>query len=102
MAIKRMSFRCMRLSFCLVFSASDDDGSQGGDASRKKKRIVEAPRAQNHYHCEYYLLPEDDDPVKTDVVTFGMASKIYTERQEPKVLKTWQNGDQSWVAWTHW
>ena len=39
---------------------------------------------------------------RTDVVTFGMAAKIYTERQEPKVLKTWQDGEVTWVAWTHW
>ncbi|XP_074646485.1 uncharacterized protein LOC141902581 [Tubulanus polymorphus] len=68
---------------------------------KRKKRIVEAPRAQNYYHCEYFLLPDDDEPVRTDVVTFGMAAKIYPDKQEPKVLKTWQDGDQTWVVWSH-
>ena len=87
-----------------LISVSDesDDRQVGGDTAKRKKRIVEAPRAQSYYHCEYYLLPEDEEPVRTDVVTFGMAAKIYTEKQEPKVLKTWQDNNQTWVAWTHW
>ena len=68
----------------------------------KKKRLLDAPRAQNFFHFEYNLFPDDEEPVKTDVVTFGMAAKIYTERQEPKVLKTWVEGEHTWVAWTHW
>ena len=72
------------------------------DKGKKKKRIVEAPKAENHYHCEYYVLPDDKDPVKVDVVTYGMAAKIYTEGMEAKVLKTWQEGGElTWVAWTH-
>ena len=63
---------------------------------------MEAPRAQNYYHCEYVMLPDDEDPIKTDVVTFGMAAKIYTDKMEAKVLKTWNDGDLTWVAWTHW
>ncbi|XP_071485699.1 uncharacterized protein [Diadema antillarum] len=67
---------------------------------KKKQRIMEAPKAQGYYHCEYYLLPDDAEPIKTDVVTFGMAAKIYTEH-DSKVLKTWQEGDLTWIAWSH-
>ena len=67
---------------------------------KKKKRIMEAPKAHGYYHLEYTLLPEDDDIVKTDLVTFGIAAKIYTEKHEPKVIKTWQDGNMTWVAWT--
>ena len=67
---------------------------------RKKKRIMEAPKAQSYYHCQYYLLPDDQEPIRTDVVLFGMAAKIYTEH-DSKVLKTWQEGDQTWIAWSH-
>lgn len=67
---------------------------------KKKKRIMEQPKALGHYHLEYTLLPDDDDVVKTDLVTFGIAAKIYTEKHEPKVIKTWQNGPLTWIAWT--
>ena len=72
-----------------------------GTETKRRRRIVEAPRAQNHFHFEYSLLPLDDEVVKTDVVTYGIAAKIYTERQDPKVLKTWTDKDLTWVAWTH-
>ncbi|XP_077982883.1 uncharacterized protein LOC144437742 [Glandiceps talaboti] len=78
----------------------EEEGFRLEDMVKKKKRIVEAPKAQNYYHCSYYLLPDDSDPTKTDVVTFGMAAKIYTEH-ESKVLKTWQEGEHTWVAWSH-
>nr|XP_006825129.1 PREDICTED: uncharacterized protein LOC100373146 [Saccoglossus kowalevskii] len=78
----------------------EEEGFKIEDMVKKKKRIVEAPKAQNYYHCSYYLLPDDTDATKTDIVTFGMAAKIYTEH-ESKVLKTWQEGDHTWVAWSH-
>ncbi|XP_064632936.1 uncharacterized protein LOC135491169 isoform X2 [Lineus longissimus] len=90
------------VTIALAFpTVQDDDQPDMRELIKKKKRVVEAPRAQNYYHCEYYLLPTDTEPVKTDIVTFGMAAKLYTERQEPRVLKTWQDGDQTWVSWTH-
>ena len=79
----------------------DEDVPDAREMWKKKRRIVEAPRAQNYFHTEYYLLPDDEDAIKTDVVTFGLAAKLYTEKQEPKVLKTWIDGDVTWVAWAH-
>ncbi|CAH1783576.1 unnamed protein product [Owenia fusiformis] len=79
----------------------DEDSADLRASLHKKKRIVEAPRAQNYFHSEYFLLPDDAEPVKTDVVTFGMAAKVYPEKQEPKVIKTWIDGETTWVAWTH-
>ncbi|XP_067683346.1 uncharacterized protein [Haliotis asinina] len=68
---------------------------------RKKKRVFEAPRAQNYYHVEYYLLPDEEELTKTDIVTYGMAAKIYMERHDPRVIKTWQDGDITWIAWAN-
>lgn len=87
-------------SFLFYVYTGDDDGPKVEELLRRKKRIVEAPKANGYYHCQYYLLPDDEEPTKTDVVTFGMAAKIYTE-SESKVLKTWQEGDQTWIAWSH-
>ena len=84
-----------------VSSVEEDEGPAAKEGVRKK-RTMDAPKPQGFFHYEYNLLPDDEDTVKTDVVTFGVAAKIYTDRQEPKVLRTWQDGDQTWVAWTHW
>ncbi|XP_063952895.1 uncharacterized protein LOC129255695 [Lytechinus pictus] len=82
-------------------TVDDPDMPKLEDVMKKKKqRIVEAPKAQGYYHCQYHLLPDDADPIRTDVVTFGMAAKIYTEH-DSKVLKTWQEGDLTWIAWSH-
>ena len=66
-----------------------------------KKRVIEAPRAQNYYHLEYKLLPDDDELMKTDVVSYGVACKVYMERHDPRVVKTWQDGDVTWFSWAH-
>ena len=44
-------------------------------------------------------MPEDLEPVKTDVVMYGFAAKIYNEN-DSKVLKTWKEGEKIWIAWT--
>jgi hypothetical protein len=91
----------MLITILFLSTASAADEEDGH--SSRKKRIMEAPRVQNLYHLEYTLVPDDtDQTVKTDLVSFGVAAKIFTERQEAKVIKTWQEGDQTWVAWTHW
>ena len=58
------------------------------------------PQVQNYFHCEYKLLPDDRDFIKTDVVTFGMAAKMYGDN-DSKVLRTWLEGNKTWVAWTN-
>ena len=71
-----------------------------GNNHRKKIRAVEAPKAQSYLHCSYKLLPDDKETVKTDVVMFGVAAKLYTEH-DSRVLRTWIDGDKTWVAWTN-
>lgn len=65
--------------------------------------MFEAPRAQSYYHLEYCLDP-DDGVMKTDVVTYGPAAKLFMDHAEgpPRLLKTWQEGDLTWIAWSHW
>ncbi|KAL5013481.1 hypothetical protein ScPMuIL_007751 [Solemya velum] len=85
-----------------VNSNEDVDGGPDQDKTRQaRKRMFEAPRAQNYYHFEYCLVPDEEEVIKTDVVTYGLAAKIYMERHDPKVIRTWQNGDVTWVAWSH-
>ncbi|XP_066553891.1 uncharacterized protein cfap92 [Amia ocellicauda] len=74
-------------------------------AEKAKKRpknssgIVEAPKAQSFYHIEYFLTPDDPEPTKIDLVMFGPAAKVYMEN-ETKILKPWQDGDQTWLGWS--
>eukprot|EP00794_Sanderia_malayensis_P005993 gene5993-6689_t len=60
----------------------------------------EPPKAQNYFHSTYKLLPDDKESVKTDVVTYGVAAKIYTD-SDSRVLRTWTEKDKTWVAWTN-
>ena len=78
-----------------------DDGD--GSLSKKKggKRVIECPRPQSYFHHEYYLLPDDTEPVKTDIVTYGIAAKVFTYGQPERTVATWQEADQTWISWTH-
>ena len=67
---------------------------------KEKRKLFEAPKPQYYYHLEYKLFPTDTEPVKADVVTYGVAAKIYSE-SDSKVLTTWRDGDKTWVTWTH-
>ena len=67
---------------------------------KDKRKLYEAPKPHFYYHTEYNLFPNDSEPVKTDIVTYGVAAKIYSET-DSKVLKTWQDGDKTWITWTH-
>ncbi|XP_037346559.2 uncharacterized protein FLJ43738 isoform X2 [Pungitius pungitius] len=67
---------------------------------------IEAPgktektnKAQSWYHIEYKLLPCDTETVKVDLLVFGPLAKLYNE-DEFKVVRTWQDGDQTWVGWS--
>ena len=84
----------MLLADKLLCAGGDGGGSVG-------KRGAKAPKAQNLYHMEYQLIP--DDPTQTtriDLVSYGTAAKLFTEKQEAKIIKTWIDNDQTWVAWT--
>ncbi|KAG9483675.1 hypothetical protein GDO78_009544 [Eleutherodactylus coqui] len=64
------------------------------------KKVIEAPKAQNYFHFEYFLLPEDTEPTKVDVVMFGVVAKLYME-SETRLLKPWQEDEKTWLTWNH-
>ncbi|KAF6041639.1 hypothetical protein EB796_000051 [Bugula neritina] len=84
----------------VMFSGIDSKHvyDEEGDKN-KSKRVVSDPKPQAFYHIEYFLLPTDVDPNKTDITLFGIAAKIYPEKQDAKVMKTWTEGNKTWIAW---
>ena len=74
--------------------------TRGLEALKGRRKLFEAPKPRYYYHLEYKLFPTDTEPMKADVVTYGVAAKIYSE-SDSKLLKTWQDGEKTWVTWTH-
>ena len=67
----------------------------------ERKRVYDSPAPEHHFHLQYQLLPStgcsdgggDGERWgaavnKSDVVTFGVASKVYTE-QDVRVVRCW-------------
>jgi hypothetical protein len=44
-------------------------------------------------------MPDDLESTITEVVTYKVAAKIFPDKEEPKVVKTWETESQVWVAW---
>lgn len=88
------------MCFCCSDETDPKPVTRGVQGFKGKRKLFEAPKPHYYYHLEYKLFPNDPDPVKADVVTYGVAAKIYTE-SDSKVLKTWRDGDRTWVTWTH-
>lgn len=53
-------------------------------ASKTKEGFI--PRMHRFYHMEYFLLPDDTEPRKLDLVLFGPVAKLFLEA-ESKVRK---------------
>ncbi|KAG8556830.1 hypothetical protein GDO81_018220 [Engystomops pustulosus] len=80
------------------FVCNADHKAKGN--SKHHKKVIEAPKAQKYFHFEYFLLPEDTEPTKVDVVMFGVVAKLYME-QETRLLKPWQENEKIWLTWSH-
>ncbi|XP_040264723.1 uncharacterized protein KIAA1257 homolog [Bufo bufo] len=73
---------------------------KGKGNGKHHKKVIEAPKAQKYFHFEYFLLPEDTEPTKVDVVMFGVVAKLYMEH-ETRLLKPWQENEKIWLTWNH-
>ncbi|XP_076801957.1 uncharacterized protein LOC143446271 isoform X1 [Clavelina lepadiformis] len=90
----------LTITVAVAYPKPDDDHSKlMEELVRRNKRTVEAPRASQYFHCEYTMAPKHDRTL-TDVVTYGVAAKVFTET-DYRVVKTWDDGKNLWVAWMH-
>ncbi|XP_058026006.1 uncharacterized protein CFAP92 isoform X1 [Ahaetulla prasina] len=87
--------------------------------SKAKEGFI--PKMHRFYHMEYFLLPDDIEPRKLDLVLFGPVAKLFldteskpgtpkdNERSKVKkpstlnisVVKPWLENDQIWISWNH-
>ncbi|XP_007465363.1 PREDICTED: uncharacterized protein KIAA1257 homolog [Lipotes vexillifer] len=56
-------------------------------------------KVRHYYHIEYFLLPDDGEPKKVDVVVFPALAKVFLD-SGIKTVRPWQEGDKVWVSWT--
>uniref|UniRef100_A0A8C6YER1 Cilia and flagella associated protein 92 (putative) n=1 Tax=Naja naja TaxID=35670 RepID=A0A8C6YER1_NAJNA len=66
--------------------------------SKAKEGFI--PKMHRFYHMEYFLLPDDIEPRKLDLVLFGPVAKLFLDT-ESKVVKPWLENDQIWISWNH-
>ena len=72
----------------------------------ERKRVYDSPAPEHHFHLQYQLLPapagserdgadeEGSGRVsRSDVVTFGVVSKVYTE-QDSRVVRCWEEEEE--------
>ncbi|XP_022262036.1 uncharacterized protein CFAP92 isoform X16 [Canis lupus baileyi] len=67
----------------------------------RKHPKMDKPTAKyrRYYHIEYFLLPDDGEPKKVDMVVFPMVAKVFLD-SGIKTVRPWQEGDKVWVSWT--
>uniref|UniRef100_A0A8C7BP92 Cilia and flagella associated protein 92 (putative) n=1 Tax=Neovison vison TaxID=452646 RepID=A0A8C7BP92_NEOVI len=67
----------------------------------KKHPKMDKPAAKfrRYYHIEYFLLPDDAEPRKVDMVLFPLVAKVFLD-SGVKTVRPWHEGDKVWVSWT--
>ncbi|XP_008064676.1 uncharacterized protein KIAA1257 homolog [Carlito syrichta] len=86
----------------LAFSANTSHKGKyaSGIEKYKKHPKMDSPIAKlrQFYHIEYFLLPDDGEPKKVDIVLFPSLAKLFLE-SGVKTVKPWLEGDKVWVSW---
>jgi hypothetical protein len=44
-------------------------------------------------------MPDDQEPTTSDLVTYKVAAKLFPEKGEPKVIKSWEHNNKIWIVW---
>ncbi len=87
------------VTICAAFPA-EDVKEIVQESSTNKPRATEGPKPQNFYRFEYQLMPDDPEPIQADLVTYKIAAKLFPEKSEPRIIKSWEHDDQIWIIWS--
>ena len=83
-----------------IIIVDDDDVPDLKELMKKKKRTFEVSRPQAFFHTEFNILP-GTSPTVTDLVLYGPLFRLFKYPEAAKNERTWQEGDLTWVAWSH-
>ena len=75
----------LTVTVCICIPLASDEMLDAGTVEEEdagaKKKATDQPRALQFYHVSYFLLPTDEEPVATDVVTYVQVScRAYPKR----------------------
>ena len=86
------------IAVCICYSAAEKQPSfYESVRDGVRKRIYDCPAPGHHFHLQYCLLP-GGDVAKTDVVTFDLVSKVFTEC-EARVVRCWEEAGLNHFGW---
>ncbi|XP_066216303.1 uncharacterized protein CFAP92, partial [Saccopteryx leptura] len=66
---------------------------------RKHHKTDKPAKSHRFYHVEYFLLPDDEEPKKVDMVVFPTVVKVFLD-SGIKTVRPWQEEDKVWVSWS--
>ncbi len=56
---------------------------------------------KNFYKFEYQLIPDDPETLVTfDLVVYKQAAKLFSEKFEPKIIKSWESEGKLWLTFS--
>nr|XP_005600397.2 uncharacterized protein KIAA1257 homolog isoform X1 [Equus caballus] len=65
---------------------------------KQSKMDKGAAKSRRFYHIEYFLLPDDAEPKRVDIVVFPAVAKVFLD-SGVKTVRPWHEGDKVWVSW---
>ena len=66
-----------------------------------RKRVYESVKPLHNFHIEYQLMPGPLSPVyQTDIVTYSIVAKVFTEQDE-RIVNIWQENGLTYYGWKH-
>uniref|UniRef100_A0A8C9FUQ1 Cilia and flagella associated protein 92 (putative) n=1 Tax=Pavo cristatus TaxID=9049 RepID=A0A8C9FUQ1_PAVCR len=90
----------LTVSLAIPALATSKDLAQMTTNKQGKGVPADELRTKRCYRIEYFLLPDDLVPRKTDLVVFGTVAKLFAESAS-KTVMPWLENDQIWISWNH-
>ena len=43
-------------------------------------------------------MPDDPEPIQADLVTYKIAAKLFPEKSDPRIIKSWEHENKIWSS----